>query len=114
LGLPVWDKPSTPCLSSRVPHGTAITPQILKQIESAEEVLHGFGFRQFRVRHHGEIARIQVPIDDLPHLLADRQAIVVGIQKAGYRFVTVDLAGFGSGPPEFAALTVRTSTLSEF
>ncbi len=64
LGLPVWDKPAMACLSSRVPHGTAITPELLRQIEAAEDTLVALGFRQFRVRHHGEIARIELPVED--------------------------------------------------
>jgi uncharacterized protein len=97
LGLPVWDKPAMACLSSRVPHGTPITPELLRQIESAEDTLVGLGFSQFRVRHHGDIARIELPADDLPAALAQRAAIVAGVEAAGYRFVTLDLAGFRSG-----------------
>ena len=65
LGLPVWDKPAMACLSSRVPHGTPIDPQLLRQIEAAEDVLVSLGLRQFRVRHHDEIARLELPPDDL-------------------------------------------------
>ena len=97
LGLPVWDKPAMACLASRVPHGVAITAQLLKQIEAAEDVLVALGFRQFRVRHHGEVARIELPGDDLPRALEDRTKIVDGVRAAGYRFVTLDLAGFRSG-----------------
>lgn len=94
LGLPVWDKPAMACLSSRVPHGTAITPQLLRQIERAEDVLVDLGFRQFRVRHHGELARIEVPATDIPRAMEQREAIITGIRAAGYRHVTLDLAGF--------------------
>ena len=97
LGLPVWDKPAMACLSSRVPHGTAITPELLRQIESAEDVLVDLGFRQFRVRHHNELARIELPAEDFPQALAQHTALVAGIRAAGYRFVTLDLAGFRSG-----------------
>ena len=97
LGLPVWDKPAMACLSSRVPHGTPITPELLRQIEHAEDALAAQGFRQFRVRHHGDIARIELPAEDLPQALVQREAIVAGVQAAGYRFVTLDLAGFRSG-----------------
>ena len=97
LGLPVWDKPAMACLSSRVPHGTAITPELLRQIESAEDVLVELGFRQFRVRHHNELARIELPAEDFPQALAQHTALVAGIRAAGYRFVTLDLAGFRSG-----------------
>jgi uncharacterized protein len=97
LGLQVWDKPAMACLSSRVPHGTAITPALLRQIEAAEDVLVAMGFTQFRVRHHGEIARIEVPVEDFARVLAHHEELVSGIQATGYRFVTLDLAGFRSG-----------------
>ena len=97
LGLPVWDKPAMACLSSRVPHGTPITPELLKQIETAEDALAALGFRQFRVRHHGELARIEVPVDDIDRAVAERVAIVRGVKGAGYRHVTLDLAGFRGG-----------------
>lgn len=97
LRLPVWDKPAMACLSSRVPHGTPITPALLRQIESAEDTLVNLGFRQFRVRHHGDIARIELPAEDLAAAVAQREAIVAGVEAAGYRFVALDLAGFRSG-----------------
>jgi pyridinium-3,5-biscarboxylic acid mononucleotide sulfurtransferase len=97
LGLPVWDKPAMACLSSRVPHGTPITPELLRQIEGAEDALAALGLRQFRVRHHGDVARIELPDEDLPGALAQRAAIVAGVKAAGYRFVALDLAGFHSG-----------------
>lgn len=97
LGLSVWDKPAMACLSSRVPQGTQITPQLLAQIEQAEDVLAQLGFRQFRVRHHEQVARIELPVEDLPRALEHREAIVAGVQSAGYRFVSLDLAGFRSG-----------------
>ncbi len=97
LGLPVWDKPAMACLSSRVPHGTPIDSQLLRQIEAAEDVLVALGLRQFRVRHHDEIARLELPPDDFPKILANYEEIVAGIKAAGYRFVTLDLAGFRSG-----------------
>jgi uncharacterized protein len=97
LGMPVWDKPAMACLSSRVPHGTPITPELLRQIEAAEDTLVDLGFRQFRVRHHNEIARIELPIEEFPRALECREAIVDGVRRAGYRFVALDLAGFRSG-----------------
>ena len=97
LGLTVWDKPAMACLSSRVPHGTAITPQLLRQIEDAEDVLVALGFSQFRVRHHDEIARIELPAEDFPRAIEQHATIVKGVTAAGYRFVTLDLAGFRSG-----------------
>ena len=105
LGLPVWDKPAMACLSSRVPHGTPITPQLLRQIEAAEDVLVELGFQQFRVRHHGEIARIELPPEEFAQALAHHTVIVSGVQAAGYRFVTLDLAGFRSGSLNGVAAT---------
>jgi uncharacterized protein len=98
LGLPVWDKPAMPCLSSRVPHGVPITPQLLRQIESAEDVLVELGFRQFRVRHHGELARIELPAEDLRRAIDLRERIVSDVKRAGYLHVTLDLAGFRAAP----------------
>jgi uncharacterized protein len=97
LGLPVWDKPAMACLSSRVPHGTPITPELLRQIESAEDVLVALGFHQFRVRHHDTIARIELPAENLAAALDQRETIVAGVKATGYRFVVLDLAGFRSG-----------------
>jgi uncharacterized protein len=97
LELPVWDKPAMACLASRVPHGTPVRPELLARIERAEDVLASLGFRQFRVRHHGELARIELLADDLPRALAMRERIVEPIQRLGYRFVTLDLYGFRSG-----------------
>ena len=96
LGLPVWDKPAMACLSSRVPQGTPITPALLRQIEAAEDVLVELGFKQFRVRHHGELARIELPPGDLAKAIEHRERIVNDIRKTGYRMVTLDLAGFRS------------------
>lgn len=97
LGLPVWDKPAMACLSSRVPAGTPITPELLKQIEAAEDVLVEAGFRQFRVRHHGEIARLELLPEDFSQVVANHGEIVARIRATGYRYVTLDLAGFRSG-----------------
>lgn len=97
LGLSIAEKPAMACLSSRVPHGTPIVPGLLKKIEQAEDALAKLGFRQYRVRHHGEIARIELPAADLPKALAQRQEIVAAVRVVGYRFVTLDLTGFRSG-----------------
>ena len=97
LGLPVWDKPAMACLSSRVPHGTPIDSQLLRQIEAAEDVLVALGLSQFRVRHHGEIARLELPPEEFQTIIAHHQEIVAGVKAAGYRFVTLDLDGFRSG-----------------
>lgn len=112
LGIPVWDKPAMACLSSRVPHGTPITPELLRQIEAAEDVLVELGFQQFRVRHHGDIARIELPVEDFERALAVRETIVDRVCAAGYRFVALDLAGFRSGSLNGAS-TAAVVSLSE-
>jgi pyridinium-3,5-biscarboxylic acid mononucleotide sulfurtransferase len=104
LGLPVWDKPAMACLSSRVPQGTPITPELLRQIEAAEDVLVALGFEQFRVRHHGDIARIELPAQEFERAIACRDEIVRRIKSAGYGFVTLDLAGFRSELPNHQTL----------
>ncbi len=99
LGLDVWDKPALACLSSRFPYGTAITLELLRQVDRAEQAVHDAGFRACRVRHHGEIARIEVPPQDVA-AVADperRARIVEGVRAAGYRYVTLDLGGYVSG-----------------
>jgi len=99
LGIPTWDKPAAPCLSSRIPYGTEVTQEKLRQIEAAEAVLRALGFREVRVRHHGEVARIEIPLADLPRLLepAARQAAVEGLKRAGFLYVALDLQGLRSG-----------------
>jgi len=99
LGLDVWDKPALACLSSRFPYGTPITLELLRQVDRAEQAVHDAGFRACRVRHHGDIARIEVPTADLAAFAdpARRQAIVDGVRAAGYRYVTLDLGGYVSG-----------------
>ncbi|HRW06424.1 MAG TPA: ATP-dependent sacrificial sulfur transferase LarE [Caldilineaceae bacterium] len=113
LGLPVWDKPAMACLSSRVPHGTPITPELLRQIEAAEDVLVALGFAQFRVRHHNEIARIELPPEEFPKAIAAHMAITSGVKAAGYRFVALDLAGFRSGSLNGASGTAIPLVMSE-
>lgn len=98
LGLPVWDKPAMACLASRVPHGTAIDGALLARIDAAEDALVALGFTQFRVRHHGDLARIELPRDNFDRAIASRNAIVEGVRAAGYRHVTLDLAGFRNEP----------------
>jgi len=99
MELPVWDKPAQACLASRIPYGTMVTVEALTQIAKAERGLRQAGFRQLRVRHHGDVARIEVPVEDIPSLIDDetRQTIVKKIREAGYLYVTMDLAGFRSG-----------------
>ena len=99
LGLPSWDKPSMACLSSRVPYGAEVTPEVLRKIEAAEEVLRGLGLRQYRVRHHGDVARIEVDPRDFEELLRSplREAVVERIKAAGYAYVALDLQGYRTG-----------------
>jgi len=97
FGLPNWNKPSFACLSSRIPHGTAVTVAALRQIESAEAALKALGFRQVRVRHHGDVARIEVDESDIPRLIAERARVTETVRKAGYKFVSADLEGYASG-----------------
>jgi uncharacterized protein len=99
LGLAVWDKPALACLSSRFPYGTPITLEFLRQVDRAEQAVHDAGLRACRVRHHGEVARIEVPPEDIA-AAADperRAKIVEGVRAAGYRYVTLDLGGYVSG-----------------
>lgn len=99
LELPTWDKPSSPCLATRIPYGTAITLGELKRIEAAESALAHHGFRELRVRSDGEAARIEVPTDQLGKLLASgvREQILASLHMLGYRHISVDLQGFRSG-----------------
>lgn len=97
LGLENADKPQAACLSSRFPYGTAIDRERLAQVEQAEDVLADLGFTQFRVRHHDDVARIEVPAEDLHRAVAERELLQQRIRACGYRFVALDLAGFRSG-----------------
>ena len=97
LGLPNWNKPSFACLSSRIPHGTPVTVAALRQIEAAEYALKTIGFRQVRVRHHGDVARIEVEGDEISKLVAERDRVVELVRAAGYKFVAVDLEGYSTG-----------------
>ena len=97
LGLRTWDKPAAACLASRVPYGTPVTLTVLQEVAAAESGLRALGFRQLRVRHYGDLARLEVPVDDLPLVLARRNDVVDAVKAAGYRYVTLDLEGFRSG-----------------
>ncbi len=99
LGLPTWDKPAESCLSSRFPYGTAITKEGLDRVRLAEDVVRDLGFRSVRVRVHDPIARIEVPIGDVPALLAPgvRERVVEGLRALGFGYVSLDLEGFRSG-----------------
>jgi uncharacterized protein len=97
LGLPTWDRPSLACLASRFPYGTGLTAAALEQVDQAETFLSKLGFGQKRVRHHGDIARLEIETEDWPVLLENRQRIVARLRELGYTYVTVDLAGYRTG-----------------
>jgi uncharacterized protein len=98
-GYSLWDRPAAPCLSSRVEYGRAVTPEILAQVEKAEESLRLLGFRELRVRHHGELARVEIARAELPRALTMEMldAITAALKLAGFQYVTLDCAGFRSG-----------------
>lgn len=99
MGLSVADKPAAPCLASRIPHGQEVTPAKMKQVEAAEHALREAGFSDSRVRHHGDIARIEVPVAELPRFAEPsvRESVLKAVRAAGFRYVTIDLAGIQSG-----------------
>jgi uncharacterized protein len=97
-GLATAEKPSFACLASRVPYGTTVTPEVLAQLESAEAVLRDLGYRQFRVRHHDAVARVELLPEDLERAITvDREKIADGVRAAGYVYVSLDLNGFRTG-----------------
>ncbi|MEI7992606.1 MAG: ATP-dependent sacrificial sulfur transferase LarE, partial [Actinomycetota bacterium] len=97
LGLRTWDKPAAACLASRIPYGTPVSLTTLTQVDRAEASLRRLGFRQLRVRHYDETARIELDLADLPAAVERRAEIVDAVRRAGYRYVTLDLEGFRSG-----------------
>lgn len=97
LGLRTWDKPAMACLASRVPYGTEVSVSLLGQVERAEAALRRLGFRELRVRHYGDTARIEVALADLQGVLDQREAVVRAVLGQGYRYATLDLEGFRSG-----------------
>jgi pyridinium-3,5-biscarboxylic acid mononucleotide sulfurtransferase len=99
MGLPTWDRPASPCLASRIPYGTPVTAPVLDQIFAAEKFLRGLGFRQVRLRHHGDIARIEVDEVDMPRLLepATRHEVLGRIKALGFKYVALDLNGYRTG-----------------
>jgi len=112
-GLPIWDKPAAPCLASRIPYGTRVTSDKLRQIGEAELFLRQLGLRNVRVRHHDDIARIEVPRSDVARLLADDvvDGLVRHIKNLGFKYVTLDLQGFRSGSLN-ESLTAKAIPLS--
>jgi uncharacterized protein len=111
LGLPTWDKPSFACLSSRFQYGDRITPEKLRQVDAAEEFVRSLGFRQFRVRHHERLARLEIPREEIPKLWEQgrHEAILRFFRSLGYVYVTVDLAGFQSGSANLPLALGRTA-----
>lgn len=99
VGLPTADLPASACLSSRLPYGTEVTIERLRQVEQGEEILRGLGFRQLRLRHHGELARVEIDPDELPRALDPEmtERIVRAIKPLGFRYVTLDLEGYRMG-----------------
>ena len=97
LGLPTAGKPQQPCLSSRIPYGTEVTRERLEQLARSEMALRALGLREFRVRYHGEVARIEVAEPELPRLLAVRAEAAQALREAGFKFVSLDLEPFRSG-----------------
>jgi uncharacterized protein len=98
-GYTLWDRPAAPCLSSRVEYGRTVTREVLEQVERGEESLRELGFREFRVRHHGELARVEIARAELPRALTMEMldAITAELKRAGFQYVTLDAAGFRSG-----------------
>ncbi len=98
-GLPTWDRPASACLSSRIPYGTPVTPQNVKTVESGEEDLKALGFRQFRVRFHGEIVRIEIAPDEIAKALTLEMArrFTAIFKGLGFQYVTLDLEGYRQG-----------------
>jgi uncharacterized protein len=97
LGLRTADKPAAACLASRVPYGTRVTLSVLNQVTVAESGLRALGFTALRVRHYGELARVELPLNDLGRVFEEREAVVAAVRAGGYRYVTLDLEGLRSG-----------------
>lgn len=99
LGLSTWDKPAFACLSSRFPYGTEITIERVQMIEVCEDILRELSFKQYRVRYHGDVARIEVSEDDMKRLLSGtiRETIIGKFKKAGFKYISVDMEGYRTG-----------------
>jgi uncharacterized protein len=97
LGLPTWDKPAAACLSSRIPYGTPVTADLLRRIEAAEAYVRSLGFLELRVRHHGDVGRLEVPSAEFAAALAKQQELVGGLKALGWLYVTLDLEGLRTG-----------------
>lgn len=110
LSLPTADTPASPCLASRIPHHEEVTPEKLAQVERAEDAVLALGVPDVRVRHHGDLARIEVPVDQLPTVLAARAELLTTFRRIGFRHTTIDLAGLQSGVFTLEAMGLRSAT----
>jgi len=110
LGLPSWDKPANPCLASRIPYGIPITPEILERVRAGEKFLRGLGFPVVRLRHHGDLARIEVPAGDLARLIkpATARRVAAKLRSLGYLWVAADVEGYRMGSLNQAVPARRT------
>lgn len=113
LGLPTWDQPAAPCLASRIPYGTAVTAERLRQVERAEEGLRALGFRDFRVRYHGELGRVEASAAELPEVMRRAEDVHAAVTAAGFVVVAADLMGYRRGalnealaPSQLVPLTI--------
>ncbi|MDQ2903470.1 MAG: ATP-dependent sacrificial sulfur transferase LarE [Ktedonobacteraceae bacterium] len=99
LGVPVWEKPAMACFSSRIPYGTRVDAETLQKVYRAEKLLRDLGFHQLRVRHHGNVARIEVERSEMPRLIEEEMSrqVTAGLRALGYMYITLDLLGFRSG-----------------
>jgi pyridinium-3,5-biscarboxylic acid mononucleotide sulfurtransferase len=109
LGLPTWDQPASACLSSRIPYGSSVTVEKLQMIDRGEEILRNLGFRQFRVRHHGDVARLEFARDEMPRVLNVEMFDAIGreFKRLGFQFVAVDVQGYRSGALNEVLTTIR-------
>src|SRR5690606_20393453 len=97
MGLPTWDQPAAPCLASRLPYGLAVTPARLREVERAEDAVRGLGFREFRVRHHGDAARLEIAPAELSRALELASVLAANVRAAGFARVLLDVQGYRRG-----------------
>jgi pyridinium-3,5-biscarboxylic acid mononucleotide sulfurtransferase len=113
LGLKTWDKPAAACLSSRIPYGTPVTTNLLARIEAAEDYLRSLGFTELRVRHHGDIARVEVPESCFQDVLARHAELCGGLKALGWLYITLDLEGLRQGSMNEVLLGARKEATAE-
>ncbi len=113
LGVPLWDKPAQPCLSSRIPYGTPVTVESLRRIEAAEDILRDMGLREVRARHHDKLCRIEVGADEMELAFAHRDEITRQLKTLGYLWVSLDLSGLRSGSLNDVLLKVPSPSMGE-